>query len=280
MDTTDFQHRLTNNVTPTLVMGILNVTPDSFSDGGQFLDTKSAVSHALRMVEQGADIIDIGGESTRPGSDPISINEELARVIPVIKGNRGESTIQISIDTYKSKVATAAIAAGANIINDISGLNFDPEMVNTVRDHRVPIVIMHIKGTPKNMQIDPQYDDLIKEVIDYFKKQIDFCRENGVPKSKIILDPGIGFGKRLKDNFILIRELKRFTELGCPVLIGPSRKSFIGLTLDLPVEQRFEGTAAAITAGIMNGARIIRVHDVLEMKRVQIISDKIRGAIT
>jgi len=261
-------------------MGILNVTPDSFSDGGQFLDTKSAVSHALRMVEQGADIIDIGGESTRPGSDPISINEELARVIPVIKGIRGESTIQISIDTYKSKVARAAIAAGANIINDISGLNFDPEMVNTVRDHRVPIVIMHIKGTPKNMQINPQYDDLIKEVIDYFKKQIDFCRENGVPKSKIILDPGIGFGKRLKDNFILIRELKRFTELGCPVLIGPSRKSFIGLTLDLPVEQRFEGTAAAITAGIMNGARIIRVHDVLEMKRVQIIGDKIRGAIS
>ena len=168
-------------------MGILNVTPDSFSDGGQFLDTKSAVSHALRMVEQGADIIDIGGESTRPGSDPISINEELARVIPVIKGIRGESTIQISIDTYKSKVARAAMAAGANIINDISGLNFDQEMVNTVRDHRVPIVIMHIKGTPKNMQIDPQYDDLIKEVIDYFKKQIDFCRENGKSSGKLNL---------------------------------------------------------------------------------------------
>ena len=260
-------------------MGVLNVTPDSFSDGGQFLDTKSAVYHALRMAEQGADIIDIGGESTRPGSDPVSINDELARVIPVIESIRGESTIPISIDTYKSIVARAAIAAGANIINDISGLNFDPEMVNIVRDHRVPIIIMHIKGTPKNMQVDPQYDDLIQEVIDYFQKQIDFCRDNGVPKSKIILDPGIGFGKRLNDNFILIRELKRFTELGYPVLIGPSRKSFIGLTLDLPVEQRNEGTAAAITAGIMNGARIIRVHDVLEMKRVQIISDQIRGAI-
>jgi len=260
-------------------MGVLNVTPDSFSDGGQFLDTKSAVYHALRMAEQGADIIDIGGESTRPGSDPVSINDELARVIPVIESIRGESTIPISIDTYKSIVARAAIAAGANIINDISGLNFDPEMVNIVRDHRVPIIIMHIKGTPKNMQVDPQYDDLIQEVIDYFQKQIDFCRNNGVPKSKIILDPGIGFGKRLNDNFLLIRELKRFTELGYPVLIGPSRKSFIGLTLDLPVEQRFEGTAAAITAGIMNGARIIRVHDVLEMKRVQIISDQIRGAI-
>jgi dihydropteroate synthase len=231
------------------------------------------------MAEQGADIIDIGGESTRPGSDPVSINDELARVIPVIEGIRGESTIPISIDTYKSIVARAAIAAGANIINDISGLNFDPEMVNIVRDHRVPIIIMHIKGTPKNMQVDPQYDDIIQEVIDYFQQQIDFCRDNGVPKSKIILDPGIGFGKKLNDNFILIRELKRFTELGYPVLIGPSRKSFIGLTLDLPVEQRFEGTAAAITAGIMNGARIIRVHDVLEMKRVQIISDQIRGAI-
>ena len=260
-------------------MGILNVTPDSFSDGGQFLDTKSAVFHALKMAEQGADIIDIGGESTRPGSDPVSIKDELARVIPVIEGIRGESTIPISIDTYKSIVARAAIAAGANIINDISGLNFDPEMVNIVRDHKVPIIIMHIKGTPKNMQVDPQYDDLIQEVINYFQKQIDFCRDNGVPKSKIILDPGIGFGKRLNDNFILIRELKRFTELGYPVLIGPSRKSFIGLTLDLPVEQRFEGTAAAIAAGIMNGARIVRVHDVLEMKRVQIISDKIRGAI-
>jgi dihydropteroate synthase len=138
---------------------------------------------------------------------------------------------------------------------------------------------MHIKGTPDNMQVNPQYDDLIQEVIDYFQKQINLCRDNGIPKSKIILDPGIGFGKKLNDNFILIRELKRFTELGYPILIGPSRKSFIGLTLDLPVEQRIEGTAAAITTGIMNGARIIRVHDVLEMKRVQIISDKIRGAI-
>ena len=260
-------------------MGILNVTPDSFSDGGHFLDTKIAVNHALRMADQGADIIDIGGESTRPGSNPVSINNELARVIPVIKGIRDESTIPISIDTYKSLVARKALEAGANIINDISGLNFDPEMINIVGEHKAPIIIMHIKGTPENMQVNPQYDDLIQEIIDYFQKQINFCRNNGIPKSKIILDPGLGFGKKLNDNFILIKELKRFGELGYPILIGPSRKSFIGLTLDLPVEQRIEGTAAAIAIGIMNGARIIRVHDVLEMKRVQVISDQIRGAI-
>ena len=279
MDTTDFQRRLANNNTPTLVMGILNVTPDSFSDGGHFLDTKIAVNHALRMADQGADIIDIGGESTRPGSNPVSINNELARVIPVIKGIRDESTIPISIDTYKSLVARKALEAGANIINDISGLNFDPEMINIVGEHKAPIVIMHIKGTPENMQVNPQYDDLIQEINDYFQKQINFCRNNGIPKSKIILDPGLGFGKKLNDNFILIKELKRFGELGYPILIGPSRKSFIGSTLDLPVEQRIEGTAAAIAIGIMNGARIIRVHDVLEMKRVQVISDQIRGAI-
>ena len=176
-------------------MGILNVTPDSFSDGGHFLDTKIAVNHALRMADQGADIIDIGGESTRPGSNPVSINNELARVIPVIEGIRDESTIPISIDTYKSLVARKALEAGANINNDISGLNFDPEMVNIVREHKVPIVIMHIKGTPENMQVNPQYDDLIQEVIDYFQKQINLCRDNGILKSKIILDPGIGFGK-------------------------------------------------------------------------------------
>jgi len=260
-------------------MGILNVTPDSFSDGGHFLDTKIAVNHALRMADQGADIIDIGGESTRPGSDPVSINNELARVLPVIEGIRNKSTIPISIDTYKSLVARKALEAGANIINDISGLNFDPEMINIVGEHKAPIVIMHIKGTPENMQVNPQYDDLIQEIIDYFQKQINFCRNNGIPKTKIILDPGLGFGKKLNDNFILIKELKRFGELGYPILIGPSRKSFIGLTLDLPVEQRIEGTAAAIAIGIMNGARIIRVHDVLEMKRVQVISDQIRGSI-
>ena len=164
------------------------------------------------------------------------------------------------------------------MVNDISGLNFDSKMIDVVKDYNIPIVIMHIKGTPKNMQINPTYDNIIKEIITYFKTQINLCLDYGIPKSNIILDPGIGFGKLKNDNFLLIKELKTFANLGYPILIGPSRKSFIGLTLDLPVEERLEGTAAAITASIINGARIVRVHDVLQMKRVQIISDKIKGA--
>ena len=164
------------------------------------------------------------------------------------------------------------------MVNDISGLNFDSKMIDVVKDYNIPIVIMHIKGTPKNMQINPTYDNIIKEIITYFKTQINLCLDYGIPKSHIILDPGIGFGKLKNDNFLLIKELKTFANLGYPILIGPSRKSFIGLTLDLPVEERLEGTAAAITASIINGARIVRVHDVLQMKRVQIISDKIKGA--
>ena len=164
------------------------------------------------------------------------------------------------------------------MVNDISGLNFDSKMIDVVKDYNIPIVIMHIKGTPKNMQINPTYDNIIKEIITYFKTQINLCLDYGIPKSHIILDPGIGFGKLKNDNFLFIKELKTFANLGYPILIGPSRKSFIGLTLDLPVEERLEGTAAAITASIINGARIVRVHDVLQMKRVQIISDKIKGA--
>ena len=164
------------------------------------------------------------------------------------------------------------------MVNDISGLNFDSKMIDVVKDYNIPIVIMHIKGTPKNMQINPTYDNIIKEIITYFKTQINLCLDYGIPKSHIILDPGIGFGKLKNDNFLLIKELKTFANLGYPILIGPSRKSFIGLTLDLQVEERLEGTAAAITASIINGARIVRVHDVLQMKRVQIISDKIKGA--
>ena len=260
-------------------MGILNVTPDSFSDGGKFCKLDKAIEYSLELINQGVDIIDVGGESTRHGSNPISVDDEIDRVIPVIKGIRSVSSIPISIDTYKSEVAKEALKSGANIVNDISGLNFDLKMIDIVKEFNVPIIIMLIKGTAKNMQQNPQYDNIIDEIVYYFEKQINLCLDHGIPKSHIILDPGIGFGKQLNDNFILIRELNTFANLGYPILIGPSRKSFIGLTLDLPVEERLEGTAAAITASIINGARIIRVHDVLEMKRVQIISDKIKGAV-
>jgi len=261
-------------------MGILNITPDSFSDGGKYYNLDNAVEYALELVKQGVDIIDVGGESTRPGAKAISLDDEINRVVPVIKSIRSVSSIPISIDTYKSEVAQIALDSGANIINDISGLKFDSKMIDVVKEHNVPIVIMHIKGTPLNMQINPYYDNIIDEIKSYFEKRINLCLDYGIPKTHIILDPGIGFGKQLNDNFTIIKELNTFIELGYPILIGPSRKSFIGLTLDLPVNDRLEGTAAAITASIMNGAHIVRVHDVLEMKRVQIISDKIRGVIS
>ena len=262
---------------PTLIMGILNVTTDSFSDGGLFFDRGIAINHALEMEAAGADIIDIGGESTRPGAEPVLLEDELNRVIPVIEAIRSESDVCVSIDTYKANVAEKAITAGANIVNDISGLQFDESMANVVKNNNVPVVIMHIKGTPREMQKDPHYDDLMQEVVAYFQERVEFCRQRGIKKGNIILDPGIGFGKRSQDNFELLRELKQIADLGYPVLSGPSRKSFIGLKLDLPVNERVEGTAAAVTASILNGAKIVRVHDVQEMKRVVTIADNIRG---
>ena len=262
---------------PTLIMGILNVTTDSFSDGGLFFDMGIAINHALEMEAAGADIIDIGGESTRPGAEPVLLEDELNRVIPVIEAIRSESDVCVSIDTYKADVAEKAITAGANIVNDISGLQFDESMANVVKNNNVPVVIMHIKGTPREMQKDPHYDDLMQEVVAYFQERVEFCRQRGIKKGNVILDPGIGFGKRSQDNFELLRELKQIADLGYPVLSGPSRKSFIGLTLDLPVDERVEGTAAAVTASILNGAKIVRVHDVQEMKRVVTITDNIRG---
>lgn len=263
---------------PTLVMGILNVTPDSFSDGGKFYSTNDAFNHALKMIQDGADIIDIGGESTRPGADSLDDDEEMSRIIPVIQALRKESDILLSIDTYKSSVAEKAIEAGANIINDISGLCFDPKMVSLVADKNVPVVIMHIKGTPKTMQENPVYGDLIGELKAFLLKQIQLAKKNGVKQSQMILDPGIGFGKKYDDNFTILNQLNEICNLGYPVMIGPSRKSFIGQTLDLPPGDRVEGTAAAVSAGILNGARIVRVHDVKAMKRVVTITEKIRTA--
>ena len=261
----------------TLIMGILNVTPDSFSDGGKFDNPKQAASHATKMIEDGADIIDIGGESTRPGAEPVSIDEELNRTIPVIEAIRDQSDCIISIDTYKSKVAESALDAGANMVNDISGLTFDEGMASLVAEKETPVVIMHIKGLPLDMQEDPHYDDLIREVKEYFTAQITKAKEAGISDAHIILDPGIGFGKRLEDNFELIRELKQICAMEYPILIGPSRKSFIGTVLNLPITERLEGTLASITAGVMNGARIVRVHDIMAVRRTIAITEKIMG---
>jgi dihydropteroate synthase len=264
----------------TYVMGILNVTPDSFSDGGLFVNTDSAVKQALRMQEEGADIIDIGGESTRPGAEKISIKEEIRRVVSVIEVLAKEVTVPISVDTYKSAVAEAAVSAGASIINDISGLRFDARMSGVASRHKVPVVIMHIKGTPKNMQQNPVYNALIPEITDYLYGCIEIARDAGIADNMIIIDPGIGFGKTVEHNLEIIRRLNEFEGFEKPILVGPSRKSFIGKTLGgLPVTERLEGTSAAAAIGIFNGANIIRVHDVKEMVRVARIADGIKRGI-
>ena len=261
----------------TLIMGILNMTPDSFSDGGQFKSHDKAIDHGLKMVEEGANIIDIGGESTRPGAEAVQLEEELSRTVPIIEAIRLKSDCMISIDTYKSKVAEAALDAGADMVNDISGLTFDHNMASLVAERNVPVIIMHIKGKPRDMQKNPNYDNLIKEIKVFFELQIAIAKRAGIDSGNIILDPGIGFGKRLEDNFEIIRELGQISTMGYPVLLGPSRKSFIGLTLDLPIEERMEGTLASITAGVINGARIVRVHDIRATRRTLTITEKIMG---
>jgi len=259
----------------TYVMGILNVTPDSFSDGGKFFDEHSAVKQALRMVKEGADIIDIGGESTRPGSKPVSVKEEITRVVPVISALAEKVRVPISIDTCKAKVADEAVSAGASMINDISGLRFDKGMAGIAAKHKVPVVIMHIQGTPGNMQKNPVYKALIPEIMDYLREGIDIALRAGVHEDMIILDPGIGFGKTVEHNLEIINRLDEFKGFEKPILLGPSRKSFIGRLLgDLPVTERLEGTAAAIAIGISKGANIVRVHDIKEMSRVSKIADK------
>ena len=273
-----FQDWCLNPKRETLVMGIVNVTPDSFSDGGKFFSPEDAISHASKLISQGADIIDIGGESTRPGAEQVSETEELNRVIPVIEKIRDENPkILISIDTTKALVAKHAIEVGADIINDVSGFSFDNNMIETVARFNVPVIIMHMKGKPQNMQLNPEYKDVINEILDFFKKKIKVAIQSGINRRMIILDPGIGFGKTVEHNFELLSRLNEFNVLELPIMIGPSRKSFIGITLDLPPEDRIEGTAAAVSAGVMNGATIVRVHDVKSMKRVVKIIDKIRN---
>ena len=262
----------------THLMGILNVTPDSFSDGGMFFDKKTAVDQGIRLADEGADIIDVGGESTRPRAEPVSLEEELKRVIPVIRELAGEVDVPISIDTYKSEVAREAIEAGASIINDISGLRFDDRMAGLAAETGVALVVMHIKGTPRDMQVDPHYDDLLKEIGEYLSRSIEIAVEAGVKKENVIIDPGIGFGKRIEDNFILIKNLEYFRALGQPLLIGPSRKSFLWKTLNVSTGETLEATAAASAASVLSGADLIRAHDVKEISKAIKIADLIAAA--
>lgn len=258
----------------TLIMGILNITPDSFSDGGRFLSAGDAIDQAKRMQDEGADIIDIGGESTRPGAELVTIEEEKNRVIPIIEKLQSID-IPISIDTYKSAVADAALRAGACMVNDISGLRFDTEMAGVVAKHKAGVVIMHIKGNPRTMQDNPQYKDVLGEIISYLREGIDIAVQAGIQEDAIIVDPGIGFGKTIRHNLHILRNLSELKVFGLPILIGTSRKSLIGGILSLPVHERIEGTASTIAVSIMNGASIIRVHDVQIMSRVARMTDAI-----
>lgn len=261
----------------TYITGILNVTPDSFADGGLYFDKSAAIERAYQIVEEGADIIDIGGESTRPGSEPISIKEELKRTIPVIEAISKKIKVPISIDTYKSEVAKAALDAGASMVNDISGLRFDPRMPDVVSEYKVPVVIMHIKGKPQDMQQNPVYEALIPEIIDYFRVGMKTAISAGVSEDKIIIDPGMGFGKTFDHNLEIINNLREFTFLEKPILIGPSRKAFIGKILgDVPATERLEGTAAAVSISIINGANVVRVHDVKETVKVAKVADAVK----
>jgi len=247
-----------------LVMGILNITPDSFSDAGRFFHEDAALAHAREMVAAGADIIDVGGESTRPGAALVGLDEETDRVLPVIEKIKQELGILVSVDTSKEEVARLAVEeGGADMINDISGMRFSERMAATVAELNVPVILMHIKGMPENMQRDPFYADVIAEIRDYFQERVDYALSHGIKKEKLILDPGIGFGKRLEDNIAIIRNLKAFAEFELPLLVGLSRKSFLGLLSGEKIpERRGAETIAANLAAARNGAAILRVHDV------------------
>ncbi len=249
-----------------LIMGVLNITPDSFSDGGRFNTPEKAIAHAKNLIVEGADIVDLGGESSRPGSEPVSAEEEFRRVIPVIEGIRSFSNIPLSVDTTKAAVAREALKSGVDIINDISALRFDSNMAHLVAEAKVPIILMHMLGTPKTMQASPAYADCVGEIRDFFAERIDFCKNNGIPSQNLILDPGIGFGKRLQDNLDILARLREFKTLERPLLVGVSRKSFISMITDRlnAAEKRIGGSLAAALTALTNGADIIRVHDVAE----------------
>lgn len=260
----------------TLVMGVLNVTPDSFSDGGLHFDTESAIARAFEIERQGADIIDIGAESTRPGSAGISAQEELWRLIPVLAGLQGKLKIPISVDTSKSEVADAAADAGAEILNDVTALGHDPQMAEIARRRKLPLVLMHMRGVPRTMQKRPFARNVLRDVITGLRRAVSIARRAGISKSQIIIDPGIGFGKSYPQNYELLARLPELTRLGFPLLVGASRKTFIGRALgNAPVTERVWGTAATVAASILGGAHIVRVHDVAEMVQVARITDAI-----
>ncbi|MEE9418325.1 MAG: dihydropteroate synthase [Desulfatiglandaceae bacterium] len=260
----------------THVMGVLNVTPDSFSDGGRYFGPDRAVEHGLQMARDGADIVDVGGESTRPYAKRLTCSEEMDRVIPVIEALKRELSIPISIDTYKSEVAQGCLNAGASIINDISALRFDPHMASVAAQGDVPLILMHMKGTPENMQENPLYHDLISEISEFLKDAIDRCVAAGVREDLILVDPGIGFGKTFDHNLAVIKELSRFKSLGRPILLGTSNKAFIGHILGKGANERETGSMATVAAGVMNGAHIVRVHNVKKTVETVRVIDAIR----
>ena len=261
----------------TLVMGIVNVTPDSFSDGGQFADPAVAIEHGRRLAAEGADILDIGGESTRPGAEPVDAETECRRVLPVIEALAREFQVPISIDTAKAAVARRAFDAGARILNDVTALRGDPEMARFAAEAGAPVVLMHMQGTPRTMQKDPHYDDLMGEIVGYLRQSMARAVEAGVAEDQLIVDPGIGFGKTLDHNLEIIRRLPELRSLGRPILLGTSRKKFIGTILDAAVDERLLGTAATVAFGIARGAHIVRVHDVAAMRQVARMTDALAG---
>jgi dihydropteroate synthase len=258
------------------IMGVLNVTPDSFYDGGRRSSPSKAIADGVELAAAGADIIDIGGESTRPGARAVSEEEELDRILPVVRGLRQAVPIPISIDTYKANVARAALAEGADIVNDISALRFDPAMAVLVAQEKVPVVLMHMQGTPRTMQVEPCYEDVLREVKDFLAAQVRQGLGSGILPERIIIDPGIGFGKTLEHNLCLLRGLPELSSLGQPLLVGASRKAFIGRILNLTPDERLEGSLAAAVAAVLAGANIIRTHDVKETRRAVNIADAIR----
>jgi dihydropteroate synthase len=265
-------------------MGVLNITPDSFSDGGAYLDSESAIARALQIEHDGADILDVGGESTRPGAGSISSAEEIRRILPVIQELRGKLRIPMSVDTRSADVAEAALDAGAEILNDISALQMDPRLGEVARRARAPVILMHMRGTPRTMQRGPFARDVIRDVMAGLREAVARAKRAGLAKNQLLLDPGIGFGKKHEQNFEILARLPEFACLGCPIVIGTSRKAFLGKALagtgqpSAPSGERLLGTAATVTASILRGAHIVRVHDVAEMARVARIADAIANA--